>query len=216
MRCCSWGRPPAGGGRRGPSPPAARPSPGRSPPRSATSPTGRSSSSWGRARGSSPGNSSAASRAAGDAPAGRVVVGRGRGGGVAPGDPLRRSPRGRVVAVEVLEAFSARLAQACPGATVVAGCASRLEAHLAGLGIAPESVAAVVSGLPLLVLPEDLGRQVVESAAAVLRPGRRYVQFTYSARAWRRRPLAGFRRLASRRVWLNIPPAVVLTFERGG
>jgi phosphatidylethanolamine/phosphatidyl-N-methylethanolamine N-methyltransferase len=165
---------------------------------------------------SGPALARAIAAAVGDAADGQVIVELGPGTGVVTRELLRRFPRGRVVAVEVLDAFSSRLAEACPGATVVAGCASRLEAHLAGLGIAPEGVAAVVSGLPLLVLPEDLGRRVVESAAAVLRPGRRYVQFTYSARAWRRRPLPGFRRLASRRVWLNIPPAVVLTFERGG
>jgi phosphatidylethanolamine/phosphatidyl-N-methylethanolamine N-methyltransferase len=147
---------------------------------------------------------------------GQVVVELGPGTGVVTRELVHRFPRSQVVAVEVLEAFAPRLAEVCPGATVVTGCASELEAHLDKLGIAPESVAAVISGLPLLVLPEELGRRVVESAAAVLRPGRRYVQFSYSGRRWRRRALPGFRRLGSRRIWLNFPPAVVLTFEREG
>lgn len=147
---------------------------------------------------------------------GQVIVELGPGTGVITRELLRRFPQCRVVAVEVLEAFAPLLAEACPGATVVTGCASQLNAHLEKLGIAPDNVAAVVSGLPLLVLPEDLGRRIVEAAAAVLRPGRRYVQFTYSGRRWRRRTLPGFRRVGSRRVWLNVPPAVVLTFEREG
>jgi phospholipid N-methyltransferase len=50
--------------------------------------------------------------------------------------------------------------------------------------------------------------------SGVLRPGRRYVQFTYSARAWQRFAVPGFRPLPARRVWRNLPPAVVLPFER--
>ena len=147
---------------------------------------------------------------------GQVIVELGPGTGVITRELVRRFPRNRIVAVEVLEAFAPRLAEAFPDVTVVTGCASELGAHLDRLGIALENVAAVVSGLPLLVLPEDLGRRIVEAAAAVLRPGRRYVQFTYSGRRWRHRTLPGFRRLGSRRVWLNFPPAVVLTFEREG
>jgi hypothetical protein len=39
------------------------------------------------------------------------------------------------------------------------------------------------------------------------------VQFTYSARAWKA-AVPGFDRQPDKRVWLNLPPAVVLTFVR--
>jgi phospholipid N-methyltransferase len=98
----------------------------------------------------------------------------------------------------------------------VNGCASRLDAHLAGLGHTTADVAGVVSGLPLLSLPGDLPQRILASVAGVLSPGRRYVQFTYSERAWRRFDVVGFRRNPHRRIWRNIPPAVVMSFAREG
>jgi phosphatidylethanolamine/phosphatidyl-N-methylethanolamine N-methyltransferase len=126
----------------------------------------------------------------------------------------RRFPRNRVVAVEVLDAFADKLTAEFPKVTVVRGCASRLTDHLDRLGIDPEGVAAVVSGLPLLSLPGDLPQQILASIKDTLQPGRRYIQFTYSARAWRRFDVSGFHRLATKRVWMNFPPAFVLSFER--
>jgi phosphatidylethanolamine/phosphatidyl-N-methylethanolamine N-methyltransferase len=158
----------------------------------------------------------AITRAVGEVGPGQVVLELGPGTGVVTRELVRGFPKNRVVAVEVVEAFASRLAKAVPGVTVVHGCASRLDAHLDKLGIAPENVAAVVSGLPLLSLPGDLPQRVLESATAVLRPGRRYVQFTYSTRGWRRFATPGLQRVAHQRVWRNIPPASVLTFVRNG
>jgi phosphatidylethanolamine/phosphatidyl-N-methylethanolamine N-methyltransferase len=118
------------------------------------------------------------------------------------------------VAIEANPVFAAHLARAVSGATVVTGCASRLDAHLAALGLGPTEVAAVVSGLPLLSLPRELPRRILAAVAGVLRPGRRYIQFTYAAWAWRRFDVAGFRGHPHRRVWWNLPPAFVLPFTR--
>ncbi|HKB06598.1 MAG TPA: methyltransferase domain-containing protein [Gemmataceae bacterium] len=154
--------------------------------------------------------------AVGEVADGQVLLELGPGTGVVTRELMHRFPRARVVAVEVLEAFASRLEQEMPEITLVRGCASQLDAHLAGLGIDPDDVAAVVSGLPMLSLPGDLPRRILSSITSVLRPGRRYVQFTYFKRPWRRFTLDGFRRLARRRVWLNLPPAYVLTFVRDG
>jgi phosphatidylethanolamine/phosphatidyl-N-methylethanolamine N-methyltransferase len=152
--------------------------------------------------------------AAGDLGDRPTVVELGPGTGVFTRELVRRFPAGRVVAVEVNPAFADRVERTVPAATVVRGCASELPAHLAAIGVAPSDVAAVVSGLPVLTLPADLTRRVFAAVAAVLPPGRRYVQFTYSARAWRAITVPGFDRLPDRRVWANLPPAVVLTFAR--
>lgn len=145
---------------------------------------------------------------------GQVILELGPGTGVFTRELVRRFPSARIVAVELNERFAGHLRGAVPGATVVNGCASRLDAHLAGLGYTPADVAAVVSGLPLLVLPGDLPRRVFGSVAGALRPGRRFVQFTYSQKAWRRFDATGFRPDPPRRVWRNFPPAVVLPFTR--
>ncbi|HVK11114.1 MAG TPA: methyltransferase domain-containing protein [Gemmataceae bacterium] len=155
-------------------------------------------------------------RAAGEVADGQVVLELGPGTGVITRELVRHFPQARIVAVEVIDAFATRLAEMFPGVTVVRGCASRLDAHLGGLGIAPENVAAVISGLPLLSLPGDLPQQILASVTGVLRPGRRYVQFTYSASAWRRFATPGLRPLARQKVWRNFPPATVLSFEREG
>jgi len=154
--------------------------------------------------------------AAGAVADGKVVVEFGPGTGVITRELVRRFPAARIVAVEANEAFAAHLPTVVPGVTVVNGCASLLRDHLAALGIASADVAAVVSGLPLLSLPGDLPKKILAAAAAVLPRGGRYAQYTYSARAWRGAEVPGFRRDGARRVWWNVPPAVVLAFTREG
>ncbi len=145
---------------------------------------------------------------------GRVIVELGAGTGVVTRELVRRFPAARVVAVEVNPAFAGRLGLAAPGATVVIGCATELTRHLAALGATPDDVAGVISGLPLLSLPGDLPGRVLAAVRGVLRPGRPYIQFTYSARGWRRFDVAGFRPAGTRTVWRNVPPADVLLFTR--
>lgn len=145
---------------------------------------------------------------------GQVVVELGPGTGVFTRELLRRFPKARIVAVEMNDVFAARLSAVAPGATVVNGCASRLNDHLVKLGVAPTEIAAVVSGLPLLSLPGNLPQQILESVANVLPSGRGYIQFTYNERLWLQLDVSRFQRLPRRRVWWNLPPAVVMSFTR--
>ena len=146
--------------------------------------------------------------------AGDVIVELGPGTGVFTLELLRAYPQNRLMAVEFNHAFVQRLQRTIPGATVIEGCASRLPELLAPHGVEPGKVAAVVSGLPLLSLDRALSEKVIRAIGAILRPGGCYVQFTYSRRAWRRFDLPGFRPQPHRRVWLNVPPAVVMPFVR--
>ena len=63
-------------------------------------------------------------------------------------------------------------------------------------------------------MPVSVRKAIVGAAFAILAPEGRYIQFTYSKRAWRRHHPPGFRLDATRRVWLNVPPAEVLPFTR--
>lgn len=144
----------------------------------------------------------------------QVVVELGPGTGVFTRELLSRFPRNRVLAVEFNGDLAERLSRQLPQVQVVTGCASRMAEHLDNLGLLRSRVGAVVSGLPLLSLPRELGDRIFASLAEVLLPGRRYIQFTYSKRAWHRHPPPGFRLDATRRVWLNLPPAEVLPFTR--
>ena len=145
---------------------------------------------------------------------GQAIIELGPGTGVFTRELVQRFPGHRVVAVEFNKAFAGRLRSTMPTVDVVEGCASQLRAHLASVGLRPEQIGGVISGLPLLSLPRPLGEAIVRSIGEVLPSGRRYVQFTYSRRAWRRFALPGFHAEPVKGVWLNLPPAVVMPFLR--
>jgi len=152
----------------------------------------------------------------GDVPAGGIVIELGPGSGSVTEALRDVHPAAAVIAVENNPAFARRLSDRLPAVRVVQGCASALPDHLLRFGHQREQVVAVVSGLPMLSLPPDLVERIFASVRQVLLPGRRFVQFTYSARAFRRLSPAGFRAEPRRRVWFNVPPAVVLPFTRLG
>lgn len=145
---------------------------------------------------------------------GQVVVELGPGTGVFTRELVRRFPAHPIVAIEFNEDFATRLRERMPNVHVVQGCASRIGEHLDALGIARDRVGAVVSGLPLLTLPREMGKNIFAGLAEILTPGQRYVQFTYSRRLWSRFQPPGFQLDKSRTVWWNLPPAVVMPFTR--
>jgi phosphatidylethanolamine/phosphatidyl-N-methylethanolamine N-methyltransferase len=96
--------------------------------------------------------------------------------------------------------------------------ASFLRRHFPGPRIIEgDEVAAVVSSLPLLSLPGDVVDGIVGGAFEALPRGGALVQFTYGPspplpKSLRDRlGLVGSR---SRRIWPNVPPAVVWTFRK--
>ncbi len=143
-----------------------------------------------------------------------IIVELGPGTGVFTQELLKTFPRNRVLAVEFNPAFATRLRTTMPRARIIEGCASQLPELLESEGIRRGTVAAVVSGLPLLSLDRALSEEIIRAIATVVRPGGSYVQFTYSKRAWQRFDVPGFRAQPHRRIWLNVPPAVVLPFVR--
>src|ERR671911_473118 len=81
----------------------------------------------------------------------------------------------------------------------------------------PFATGAVVSSLPLLSLPADVVNGIVGGVFEALPRGAAVVQFTYGPkppipRALRQRlHLVGAH---GKRIWRNVPPAVVWTFTR--
>jgi len=76
----------------------------------------------------------------------------------------------------------------------------------------PEPVSAVISSLPLLVHPHHRRIDLVREALNLAGPFGRFVQFTYSLAA-PVRPTGPLRAMRSRRIWGNVPPAVVWTYQ---
>lgn len=80
-----------------------------------------------------------------------------------------------------------------------------------------ENAQAVVSGLPLLSMPVDLQRSILTGTFRRLRPGGRYVQFTYGPKPPVTRAVREELDLdwtISGKVWWNLPPARVYRFFR--
>jgi phosphatidylethanolamine/phosphatidyl-N-methylethanolamine N-methyltransferase len=107
--------------------------------------------------------------------------------------------------------FAAHLRAAFPGATL----------HLSGADTAPEHVApgvgAVVSGLPLLSMPDEVCHAIVTAAFKVLAPGAPFIQFTYGPKP----PVPadtiaalGLTVETGPKIWANLPPARVYRFRQ--
>ena len=120
-------------------------------------------------------------------------------------------PIGTMHCFEINLTFCDHLKQLYPGLNIYRDRAEHLDQH----GI--RNVKAVVSGLPLLSMNEGTQRAIISAAFRQLRPGGRYIQFTYGAfppicRAVREELSLGWTR--SRRIWLNMPPATSYVFHR--
>lgn len=121
----------------------------------------------------------------------------------------------RLVLVERDPEFATFLRRHFPGPSIVEGDAARLSRLLADHRIAP--VAAVVSSLPLLSLPADVVNGIVSSVFETLPRGAALVQFTYGPKPPVPRALRvrlGLVADRGKRIWRNVPPAVVWTFRR--
>lgn len=111
--------------------------------------------------------------------------------------------------------FAAFLRRRFDGPQIIEGDARILPGLLVANGV--ERIAAVVSSLPLLSLPADVVDRIVRSIFEALPRGAPLVQFTYGPTPPIPRPLRealGLRGSSGRRIWRNVPPAVVWTFTR--
>ncbi|WP_422015311.1 class I SAM-dependent methyltransferase [Reyranella sp.] len=124
-------------------------------------------------------------------------------------------PADRLALVERDPELASFLRRHFVGPRIVEGDAARLQKILAEQGIG--SVSAVVSSLPLLSLPAEVVRGIVEGVFDALPRGGALVQFTYGPAQPVPRALSQALRLVGTRgsrIWRNIPPAVVWTFRR--
>ena len=124
-------------------------------------------------------------------------------------------PADRLALVERDPELAAFLRRHFAGPKIVEGDAARLPKILAEQGIG--AVSAVVSSLPLLSLPADVVRGIVEGGFDALPRGGALVQFTYGPAQPVPRSLSQALRLVGTRgprIWRNMPPAVVWTFRR--
>src|SRR6202035_1573530 len=118
----------------------------------------------------------------------------------------------RLVLVEFNPAFCRILRTRYPSATLVQGDAYSMRRLLETLLLQP--AAAVVSGLPLVTKPMRQRWRLIRDAFDLMVPGAPFVQFTYSAASPLPKRLGGFTAEASKRIWMNLPPARVWVYRK--
>lgn len=99
-----------------------------------------------------------------------------------------------------------------PGVRVVNGDATRLADLRRQHGIG--DVGTVISGLPMVNMPLEFQRAIVEQSFAALAPGGRLLQYSYSPIPPIRAKKLGVKAELIRYVIRNVPPATVWRFTR--
>lgn len=121
----------------------------------------------------------------------------------------RGVPKERLVVVEKSEALALCLRNRFPGANVLCCGAEELEQHIDH----SVPVDVIVSSLPFRSLPKEVTRAIMEQIASILAPRGLYIQFTYALLGEIPMLPPHFRKVRSRVVFKNIPPAKVEVFQ---
>ena len=141
-----------------------------------------------------------------------MVVELGGGTGAVTAALLKHGvPPWQLLVVERSPTLAQHLHQRFPQLRIIQGDAAQLE-HL--LGHKTAQIGSIVSSLPLRSLHPATTRAISHQFETLLEPGGLLIQFTYNLRGTHPRLLPHFRRLSSRIIWGNLPPARVDVFER--
>ena len=123
-------------------------------------------------------------------------------------------PAERLVPVELSANLVRHLRQRFPELQVLGGDAAKLGDLVAEhLPQACGRVSHVVSSLPLRSLPLPVVARIIREVKRLLPPDGILIQYTYAIGCRHYRPLAGFERLSTSVVWMNLPPARVDVFR---
>jgi phosphatidylethanolamine/phosphatidyl-N-methylethanolamine N-methyltransferase len=150
-----------------------------------------------------------------------VVIELGPGTGSITEVIARRVRRGATFcAIEINPKFVQATRRRCPSVHVIEGSAADAKKHLTDMGL--ETCDCIVSGLPWAAFDEELQTDLLTNLIDVLRPGGRFVTYTYilspflaKGRRFRKKLYSTFR-LAKRTpiVWRNVPPAFMYYAEK--
>ncbi|GBD44426.1 Ribosomal RNA small subunit methyltransferase A [bacterium HR40] len=121
-------------------------------------------------------------------------------------------PRERLVVLELDRALYEYLRERLTGVLVVQGDATRLDEILERLGV--REVSTVVSGLPMIGMPEAFKRAIVEQGFRALAGQGHMLQYSYSPICPVPARQLGIRARIVRTVPWNVPPAYVWRYDR--
>lgn len=145
-----------------------------------------------------------------------AVVEFGPGTGVVTEVIARQLPRdSHFIAIEVNPTFVDMVRRRCPDVNVVHDSAANAKKHLAALGL--DHCDCVISGLPWASFDGELQDALLDATLEILKPGGRFVAFTYiespllpGGKRFKRRLDELFQDIGKTPVvWRNFPPAFV-------
>ncbi len=119
----------------------------------------------------------------------------------------------RLVAIERNPKLARLLRERFPRAQIITGDAWQLDGLLQRRNTPIESVGAVISSLPLLNFTPEQAEALADKIRAVLDPQGTWVQYSYRIHKRRTRGTSRFQLLASKIVWLNLPPPASAFFR---
>lgn len=123
----------------------------------------------------------------------------------------RKDPSTFLLLIEINEVFYAVLQKRYlhdPSVKVINGSAEHIEAYLRASNI--DKMDYCVSGLPFASLPAKVSANILKNVMELLKPGGEFITFQYSLvklsfiKEY-------FSQIAVEKVWLNLPPAYVLS-----
>lgn len=156
-----------------------------------------------------------ASRMAAQVPLERegLVIELGGGTGAVTAALLKRGiPPWKLIVVERSPTLAHHLRQRFPQLRIIQGDAAQL-GYLLSADL-ERGVNSIVSSLPLRSLHPTVTSAISRQFETLLDAEGLLVQYTYDLRGTRQRSLPGFRKLSSRIVWGNLPPARIEVFQR--
>lgn len=121
-------------------------------------------------------------------------------------------PRDRIVVIELDGSLYSYLKERLTGCTVIQGDATRLDEILARHKVG--EISTVLSGLPMVGMPEAFQRAIVEQSFKVMKPGSFMLQYSYSPIAPVPAAKFGITAKIARYVLWNFPPAAVWRYTK--
>lgn len=120
----------------------------------------------------------------------------------------------QLLAIETTPALAALLRGRFPRARIIQGDARELFTLTHRALAVGEGIGSVVSSLPLRHFSAADTASIARQIHALLPPAGRWIQFTYHLRNGQPPERTAFRTIHSDVVWLNVPPARVLVYEK--
>jgi phosphatidylethanolamine/phosphatidyl-N-methylethanolamine N-methyltransferase len=144
---------------------------------------------------------------------GQYVVELGGGtGAITQGLIERGIPRDRIIVIELDGSLYSYLKDRLTGCTVIQGDATRLDEILARYEVG--EIGTVLSGLPMVGMPEAFQRAIIEQSFKVMKPGSFMLQYSYSPIAPVPAAKFGITAKIARYVLWNFPPAAVWRYTK--